>query len=95
MLRLSRDPKNSGRRLTFTLPADAAAGPVSVVGDFNDWTPGAHVLRRRNNGTLSVAVSVRPGTTLRFRYLGENGHWFDEPDADAIDDRGSVVAVAG
>ena len=77
----------------FTNPADAASGNVSVVGDFNDWTPGTHVLRRRSNGTLSAAVPVRPGSTLRFRYLGENGHWFDEPDADYIDSHGSVVEV--
>lgn len=93
MLRLSRDPKSSARRLTFAIPAEATTGVVSVVGDFNDWTPGAHVLRRRSNGTLSAAVTVRPGSTLRFRYLGENGHWFDEPDADYIDPQGSVVAV--
>lgn len=93
MLRMSRDPKTSGRRITFVLPAEAEGGTVSVVGDFNDWTPGVHVLRRRNNGTLSVAVPVRPGSTLRFRYLGENGHWFDDPDADRLDHHGSVIEV--
>ncbi|MCC6498043.1 MAG: isoamylase early set domain-containing protein [Propionibacteriaceae bacterium] len=93
MLRMSRDPKTSAPRLTFAIPAAAAAGTISVVGDFNDWVPGVHVLRRRSNGTLSTAVLVRPGTTLRFRYLGENGHWFDEPDADYIDSDGSVVTV--
>lgn len=54
-----------------------------------------HVLRRRSNGTYSTAVTVSPGTTLRFRYLGENGHWFDDPDADSIDPHGSVVTVRG
>ncbi len=95
MLRLSRDPKTSASRLTFAIPAGSNSGNVSVVGDFNDWKPGAHVLRRRSNGTLSAAVPVRPGSTLRFRYLGENGHWFDEPDADYIDSDGSVVKVRG
>lgn len=93
MLKQSHDPKTSARRLTFAIPTDAAAGAVSVVGDFNDWTPGAHVLRRRSNGTMSAAVTVPGGATLRFRYLGENGHWFDDPDADYIDHQGSVVLV--
>ncbi len=95
MLRLTPDRKTSGLRLTFAIPADAVTGTVSVVGDFNDWTPGMHVLRRRSNGTYSTAVTVSPGTTLRFRYLGENGHWFDDPDADSIDPHGSVVTVRG
>nr|WP_228489086.1 hypothetical protein [Raineyella fluvialis] len=51
------------------------------------------MLRRRSNGTLSAAVTVHPGSTLRFRYLGENGHWFDDPDADYVDEHGSVVTV--
>lgn len=93
VLRMSRDPKTSAPRLTFALPAATAVGSVSVVGDFNDWTPGVNVLRRRSNGTLSTAVPVRAGSTLRFRYLGENGRWFDEPDADYIDSHGSVVKV--
>ncbi len=93
MLKQSYDPKTSAHRLTFAIPAEAANGTVSVVGDFNDWTPGKHVLRRRSNGTLSAAVTVPAGATLRFRYLGENGHWFDDPDADYIDQHGSVVEV--
>jgi hypothetical protein len=36
-------------------PLDTAAfGMPAVVGNFNDWTPGARVLRRRSNGTRSV-----------------------------------------
>lgn len=93
MLRLARDRKTATLRLTFAIPADKVTGPVSVVGDFNDWTPCTHVLRRRSNGTLSVAVPVHPGSTLRFRYLGENGHWFDDPSADYVDERGSVVTI--
>ncbi len=93
MLKLARDRKTSNFRLTFAIPADVVEGTVSVVGDFNDWTPGAHVLRRRSNGTYSAAVTVSPGCTLRFRYLGENGHWFDDPDADRIDSQGCVVTV--
>jgi hypothetical protein len=48
------------------------------VGDFNDWDPFAHPLRRRTNGTRSAAVTVRAGSTLCFRYLAEGGLWFDD-----------------
>lgn len=93
MIKQSRVPKNPSRRVTFSLPADHSAGPVSVVGTFNDWTPGEHVLRKRSNGTVSATVTVPQGTTIHFRYLGHNGHWFDDPDADVITAEGSLVHV--
>lgn len=79
MLRIDRD-RAGGLRLTFVLRPDTPQGRVSVVGDFNGWRPGAHELRPRSNGMRSVAVTVPEGTDVRFRYLGEDGHWFDDPD---------------
>ena len=89
MLKKSRAA--SATRLTFALPTTAVDGPVSVVGTFNDWTPGAHVLRRRSNGTSSVTVTVPPGTVVRFRYLGEHGRWFDDDTADEVTPEGCLV----
>jgi 1,4-alpha-glucan branching enzyme len=83
-------PRRDGMvRVTFALPASEPDGAVSVVGDFNEWDPYAHPLRRRANGTRSAAVTVPAGSTLRFRYLAEGGMWFDDatlpgPDGDAI-----------
>jgi len=93
MLKKSGAPKDGGRRLTFVLPADEPAGQISVVGTFNEWTPGAHVLRRRSNGTRSASVTLPAGSTVKFRYLGENGRWFDDPDADAITEDGGTVRL--
>lgn len=67
--------------IKFVLPDDVHDGPVSAVGTFNDWAPGAHRLVRRRNGTRSVSVKVPAGETIRFRYLGSGGVWFDDPDA--------------
>jgi 1,4-alpha-glucan branching enzyme len=92
VIRRARD-KSGAVRVTFALPVEAAKGPVSVVGDFNDWTPGKHALVKRANGTRSATVTLPPGTVARFRYLGEGGHWFDDTDADRIDDQGSVLLV--
>lgn len=82
---IRRQKKGDQTRLTFALPHDARLGPVSVVGDFNDWTPGTHTLVRRANGTRSVVVAVPAGTQHRFRYLASGGQWFDDSDADAFD----------
>ena len=54
-------------RIQFVLPDDIHDGPVSAVGTFNDWVPGAHKLVRRSNGTRSVSVAVPAGEAIKFR----------------------------
>jgi 1,4-alpha-glucan branching enzyme len=88
---IRRQHKGQQVRLTFVLDNDSEAGAVSVVGDFNEWTPGAHPLTKRSNGTRSVVVSVPTGGEFRFRYLGEGGRWFDDEDADHHDHDGGLV----
>ncbi|MDU0291380.1 glycoside hydrolase family 13 [Saccharothrix longispora] len=80
------------RRVTFSLPLDQPDGPVSVVGSFNDWTPGVHELQPRRDGTRTVSVILPPGTH-RFRYLGPDGHWFDDTDAHQVDHDGGVIRI--
>jgi len=92
MLRIDR-ARTGDVRVTFVLRRDARR--VSVVGDFNDWRPGVHELRPRSNGTRSVAVTVPPGTDVRFRYLVEGGHWANEtehPDVRQFGDD-SVISL--
>ncbi|WP_421740862.1 isoamylase early set domain-containing protein [Cellulomonas sp.] len=91
MLKKSRPTPSATCTITFSLPTTALAGATSVVGTFNGWTPGLHPLRRRSNGTMSTSVTVPVGSTIRFRYLGEQGLWFDDADADEITAEGSVV----
>ncbi|HET9561464.1 MAG TPA: isoamylase, partial [Propionibacteriaceae bacterium] len=78
-------------RIQFVLPDDILDGPVSAVGTFNDWVPGVHKLVRRSNGTRSVSVAVPAGQSIKFRYLGAGGVWFDDEDADAITPEGSLI----
>ena len=78
MIKATRPKPDGSVRVTFTLPVDEPDGPVSVVGSFNDWNPYAHPMRKRANRTRSVAVTVPTGSTLHFRYLGEDGKWFDD-----------------
>ena len=92
MIRRSKVAKTNDVKITFSLPDAHLNGPVSVVGDFNDWTPGEHVLAKRANGTRSVAITVPAGTSFRFRYLGENGHWFDDDEAPRDGDAGRIDA---
>jgi len=95
MLRIDRD-RAGAVRLTFVLRPDAPEGRVSVVGDFNEWRPGAHELRPRSNGTRSVAVTVPDGTHIRFRYLGEGGYWCNETEHPDVrqDGEDSVILAS-
>ena len=92
MIKTSKPRRDGTVRVTFTLPAGEPAAAVSVVGDFNDWDPHAHPLRIRANRTRSATVTVACGSTLRFRYLAEGGHWFDDETVGAAG-RDAVIAV--
>ena len=83
--------QTTATKIVFVLPDDVHDGPVSVVGTFNGWRPGAHRLVKRSNGTRSVSVAVPRGVEVRFRYLGTGGLWFDDPDAHEITHEGSLV----
>jgi hypothetical protein len=86
-------PHGTSTKIQFVLPDNIHAGAVSAVGTFNDWTPGAHKLVRRANGTRSVTVTVPKGESVQFRYLGEGGFWFDDEDAHAITPEGSRLTL--
>jgi len=79
-------------RVTFTLPRDLPADAVSVVGTFNDWTPGCHPLVQRRDGTRSVSVTL-PAGEHRFRYLATGGVWFDDHTADGVDSSGGIIRL--
>jgi 1,4-alpha-glucan branching enzyme len=76
---------NGDVRLTFAV---ADERKVSLVCDANGWDPLAHPLVKRANGTRSAAVVVQKGTALRFRYLAEGGDFYDDPEADLLEDNG-------
>jgi 1,4-alpha-glucan branching enzyme len=95
LIKLAKPTRGGEVRVTFVLPATEPAGAVSVVGDFNDWDPHAHPLRKRANGTRSAVVTIPAGATLHFRYLGEGGVWFDDETAETRDAQGAMISVPG
>ncbi len=73
-------------KVTFAVPS--AEGRVSVVGDFNGWSPLATPMKARSNGTRSAAVVLPAGRTFRFRYLAEGGRFFDDEACDGREPNG-------
>ncbi len=86
-------PKAGNVKVTFALP-DTDVN-VSVVGEFNDWDPLAHPLKKRTNGTRSVVVEIPVGRAYQFRYLAEGGVFFNDDMADAFEpnDRGEEHSI--
>lgn len=72
----------SATRITFVLPFDEPNAEVSVVGDFNAWQPGAHVLTRSTYGTRAVTLTLPRDQKYAFRYVTHEGLLFDEPDLE-------------
>jgi 1,4-alpha-glucan branching enzyme len=95
LIKVAKPTSSGSVRVTFVLPAAEPAGAVSVVGDFNDWNPYAHPLRKRANGIRSAVVTLPAGTTLRFRYLADGGVWFDDDAAGPRDGQGTTITVPG
>lgn len=68
-------------QVTFVLEEPPAPEPVYVSGDFNGWSRTA--FKPARDGTLRATVTLPPGDKVAFRYVTEDGTWFDEPSADA------------
>jgi 1,4-alpha-glucan branching enzyme len=93
VIKTAKPGRDGSVRVTFALPAGEPDRAVSVVGNFNDWNPHTHPLRKRANQTRSAAVTVKAGTTLQFRYLAEGGVWFDDETTPAGQGQDAVITV--
>ena len=93
MIKIAKPTHTGSVRVTFVLPVSEPAGAVSVVGNFNGWNPYAHPMRKRSNGVRSAVVTMRAGSTLRFRYLAEGGIWFDDETATMRDAQDAVITI--
>ena len=64
------------RQVSFEWP-ETGAFIVSVAGDFNNWDPQAHPLRRGKDGIWRVTASLKPG---RYEYkFVVDGRWRPDP----------------
>ncbi|MCJ0871950.1 isoamylase early set domain-containing protein [Streptomyces sp. AP-93] len=82
---LERTLKKDRTEVTFILPADTPPGPVSVVGDFNDWQPGVHTLKTRKDGKRAITVALPSASVHSFRYLAAGDYWFNDDSAGDLD----------
>lgn len=69
-------PKVKRRRVTFILK-QPQAGEVRLLGDFNQWNPKKHPMRREKDGAWKKIVMIPPG---RYEYRFQvDGQWASDP----------------
>lgn len=71
-------------KVTFTLPIDAAANSVHLVGDFNGWDRTATPLEQKKK-IYQVTLKLEPGREYQFLYLLDGETWRAEDEADRQD----------
>jgi len=64
------------KRWTFSLESNEAR-EVFLMGDFNNWSPGKHPMRRDENGKWNKRVILSPGDH-EYKFLVD-GQWTEDP----------------
>lgn len=72
---------NGAVSVRFKLPSEAGAERAWVVGEFNNWSMASHPMKRKDDGSLELVVTLVPGT-YRFRYYLGDGRWENAWDAE-------------
>lgn len=86
---MRKDPVANSTKIsvTFEMSADIQAETLSVLGDFNEWDATAGLMKRRKDGTWAKTIRMAPGA-YRFRYLANDGAWYNDPAADGYEPSG-------
>lgn len=74
-------------KVTFELdegqiPEGVQVESVALVGDFNDWDPGANPMDYLKRGAFKTSVDLEPGKRYQFRYLINGEVWVNDWEAD-------------
>ncbi|HHU35878.1 MAG TPA: glycoside hydrolase [Treponema sp.] len=71
-------------KVTFVLPVEASNGvsKVALVGDFNNWESGTHLLSLDKDGLFSITITLKQGSEYEFRYLMDDERWENDWAAD-------------
>lgn len=68
-------------KVTFSLPRDIGASSVTLCGDFNEWSPTTHPLKKYKDGHFAVSLNL-PAGVYRYRFLIDGEQWENDWEAD-------------
>jgi len=80
-----KDYTKTGRscRVTFELPAKVDAQKAYLCGDFNQWSPDSHPMKRRKDGSFALTISLKPGQQYRYKFFLDGERWVNDWAAEA------------
>lgn len=68
-------------KVTFTLH-NVEGETAVLLGQFNDWNPTVHPMKKAKDGSFSVTVNLPKGSKYEFRYLVNGDEWHNDSEAD-------------
>jgi len=69
-------------KVVFELPAEVSAQTACLCGDFNDWNPSAHPMKRRKNGAFTLTLNLETSQVYRYRFVLDGERWENDWAAD-------------
>ena len=75
MMKTSKESKSKKVNFSFSAPQ---AERVSLAGDFNDWDPMSHPMKKDKKGVWKISINLDPGTYQYNFYV--DGEWENDPN---------------
>ena len=79
MAKVKSKKKIKRKKVTFSIDLSGAQ-EVILMGDFNNWNPKKHLMKKDGNGVWNKAVILPPGS-YEYKFLVD-GHWIEDPQND-------------
>ena len=77
------EPKKKIKRQKITFSFESSdAKEVILMGDFNNWNPKKHPMKKDDNGKWTKAVLLPPGQ-YEYKFMVD-GQWKEDPQNDRI-----------
>ena len=81
MAKIEPKKKIKRRKIMFSFESSDAK-EVILMGDFNNWNPKKHPMKKDGDGKWTKAVILPPGQ-YEYKFLVD-GHWKEDPQSDRI-----------
>lgn len=79
---LKKDPKVCKVDFKIAKGVFENAENIKIVGDFNEWNTQSEPMKKFKNGAFSQTLKLESGKEYQFKYLVNDSHWENDPEAD-------------